>query len=248
MSARPFLLSLQHPSCVTRTKNPKMAKQSASQSGDELRSAAPREKSRSLLGTHASDAPKVLSRISATIARMSNHKLCSICERPGAAEIVNRLLGKGTFLKVIAQQTGFSKSSVHRHSQKCVIRQQAAQLKTTRFDPQRQRIIVKWPDGSLTHRHSDKWDDREAVLLVVSYEDSPFYNPAALMENGTWSATAQNSFITKVPPPVIEKFIQDQYAEALLENAARENPEVSSEFHATPDSPTNGSNGNKPLD
>ncbi len=75
-------------------------------------------------------------------------KTCSICSAPGdAAETVNAMLQKRIPLKQIALETGFSKSAVHRHSQKCFVRHKATALKEKRFDAERNRVLTALPDG-----------------------------------------------------------------------------------------------------
>jgi hypothetical protein len=164
-----------------------------------------------------------------TVSR--NHKECSICEKPGAAGIVNTLLEKNTFLKVIAQQTGFSKSSIHRHSQKCVIRAQAQKLKSSRFNSATDRLLVKWADDPsappdvrgkmLDGRWNEISPDQKVretdVVLLVQYEKTKeFGNPRAL------SADASRDLA---------------YAENVERDAAKQIsvPEVSTAENVTPE-------------
>jgi hypothetical protein len=67
---------------------------------------------------------------------------CKICEAPNdARSVVDKLLSQGVFLRDVAAQTGFSKSAIHRHSQKCYVRAAAGALKGGYFDPDRQRVV-----------------------------------------------------------------------------------------------------------
>ena len=73
--------------------------------------------------------------------------LCSICTTPGARAIVEELLAKGVSLKTIARQTGLAKSSIHRHSQTCILRRAATELKSVRFDPAHDRVLTDLGGG-----------------------------------------------------------------------------------------------------
>jgi hypothetical protein len=105
---------------------------------------------------------------------------CSICDSTEAASIINDLLEKKTALDVIAQQTGFHRSSVHRHSKRCFPLWKAARLKAKRGknDDSFGRIFVQWPGESVPSeiRPND-------TLLVVTYESiaiSLMGNPRAV--------------------------------------------------------------------
>jgi hypothetical protein len=151
-----------------------------------------------------------------------NRKKCSVCSTPDGARIVNGFLEKKVFLREISEKTGFSKSSVGRHSLNCVIRAQATKLKSTRFDPKRQKIVVRWPDGAVTpNPDGQKPDDRDLVFLVVTLEERDIRNPAGLMENGKWTAGAQAQFFARVKPNAQASYRDGQHERALLENAER---------------------------
>jgi hypothetical protein len=71
---------------------------------------------------------------------------CSICKSAEAAGIINELLDKKTGLDAIAQQTGFHRSSIHRHHKKCFIVWKAARLKARKGSATDSgRLIVSWP-------------------------------------------------------------------------------------------------------
>jgi hypothetical protein len=105
--------------------------------------------------------------------------LCSICERPEAASIINEMLETRNALDVIAQQTGFHRSSIHRHSKRCFPLWKAARVKARRGknDGAPGRIIVQWPDrAALTYcsRPIALSELRENdVLLRVEFEETP---------------------------------------------------------------------------
>jgi hypothetical protein len=113
---------------------------------------------------------------SAIVGLMGYHKPCSICSTPNGAQTVDAMLEKRTTLKAIAAQTGFSKSSVGRHSQKCVIRAQAAKLKSNVFNPLRDRILVrhadpKNPNAALSLPKD--FDPEHDWIVRVSFEPTP---------------------------------------------------------------------------
>jgi hypothetical protein len=114
---------------------------------------------------------------------------CSICKSAEAASIINELLEKKTGLDAIAQQTGFHRSSIHRHSKRCYPTWRAARLKARKGNATDSgRLLALWPDGNYTYfgetipassvRTSDE-------ILVVEYappaEIHTAKNPAALL-------------------------------------------------------------------
>src|SRR2546427_12490565 len=74
--------------------------------------------------------------------------VCSICSAPGGSEAVNELLQKRTPLKEIAALSGFTKSSIHRHSHSCFVRRKAVSVKEMKFDALRDRVLTDSNDGS----------------------------------------------------------------------------------------------------
>jgi hypothetical protein len=130
-----------------------------------------------------------------------NHKECSICSHPDGAKIVNALLEKGTFLKVIAQQTGFSKSSVHRHSLKCVIRQQAAKLKSSRFDPHTDKLVVHWPGDPIPPNLTE-----HDVIFSVQYAPpvprGPYCPASAFVVEQALAEDAERDAAKQIPTPL----------------------------------------------
>jgi hypothetical protein len=114
---------------------------------------------------------------------------CKVCQS-GAAAVVDGLLRQGGKLRDIAQQIGLSKSSVHRHSLKCYMRAAAQTLKAKKFDPLRDRTLVKFTDEDsflIHHAPSDPSTDgttitsaelreRDVVVKVV-FQDSKILNP-----------------------------------------------------------------------
>jgi hypothetical protein len=73
--------------------------------------------------------------------------VCSICEKPEGAAIVNEMLDAKDGLDVIAEKTGFHRSSIHRHSKKCFPAWRAARFKARNKNggaPGRE--IVLWPE------------------------------------------------------------------------------------------------------
>ena len=82
---------------------------------------------------------------------MANKGLpCSICSAPDNGRgIVDDMLQKQVAMKEIAKVTGFSKSSVHRHSAKCVRRQAAETLKRRRHGASGEKLLwTRRLDGS----------------------------------------------------------------------------------------------------
>jgi len=101
---------------------------------------------------------------------------CRICEAPGDARtIVDALLSQKIFLREIAKQTGFSKSSVHRHSRNCYIAGAAKSLQSVRFDPARDRVFVRWPGQPFDEAKLAKND----WIVNVVYEKLEVENPSA---------------------------------------------------------------------
>jgi len=82
------------------------------------------------------------------------NKACSICSAPNnAAETVDALLSKKMPLKEIASLSGFGKSSVHRHSQKCWVKTKAVSHKEMKFDPLRHRVLTDLETGRFFIQH-----------------------------------------------------------------------------------------------
>jgi hypothetical protein len=119
----------------------------------------------------------------AILWRMAND--CSICSAPiNVLRAVNDALAKREKLRSIAARSGFSKSSIHRHSQRCVPRQVLASHQASRFNSQLGRIFVQWPDHEScppdlrakllpSHRLPGEHD----ILLRVEYEKPVAYDP-----------------------------------------------------------------------
>jgi hypothetical protein len=119
---------------------------------------------------------------------------CKVCES-GAATVVDGLLRQGVKLRDIAQQVGMSKSAVHRHSLKCTIRAAAQTLKAKKFDPLRDRTLVKFTDEDSFLIHHDPNDPstngttitsaalkpRDVVIKVV-FQNSKIFNPQPLVD------------------------------------------------------------------
>jgi hypothetical protein len=113
---------------------------------------------------------------------MSCVKPCSICSSPPAVSAaVNRQLEQKIRMRDIAAAAGFSKSAVHRHSQKCVPRQVMAQHKAGKFDPQTMLSWYLWPNGDLTRQAipygfrggvRDKPGPRD-LIFKIKYEALP---------------------------------------------------------------------------
>jgi|SRR5882762_327912 len=100
---------------------------------------------------------------------------CSICDRPDAASIINELLEKKTGLDTIAEQTGFHRSSIHRHSKKCYPAWRASKLKTKRGSASDSgRDIARWPDGTHT------WYGESIPASAIRETDSLFIIEYAL--------------------------------------------------------------------
>jgi tagatose-1,6-bisphosphate aldolase len=98
---------------------------------------------------------------------------CSVCSNAEAASVVNELLEKKTALDVIAQQTGFHRSSVHRHSKKCYPAWRAARLKTkrTKTGDISGRVITSWPGTSPGERQYAYYDE---VITELKETDTVF--------------------------------------------------------------------------
>jgi hypothetical protein len=140
-------------------------------------------------------------------------KICGICETAANAKIVNQLLEQKTPMRKIAELTGFSKASVGRHAQRCVIRSQAAALKSTRFDPKVNRLLIRWADDPVApedtrgkifvdHTHERGIDRSKPIapaeiretdfILCVEYEKpitaKPIADPVANISQGDTDA------------------------------------------------------------
>jgi len=75
---------------------------------------------------------------------------CSICKSAEAAAVINELLEKKTGLDSIAEQTGFHRSSIHRHHKKCFVAWRAARLKAKSGKTDGTgRLVALWPELSL---------------------------------------------------------------------------------------------------
>jgi IclR helix-turn-helix domain len=119
---------------------------------------------------------------------------CRVCQS-GAASVVDALLTQKVFLRTIAEQTGLTKSSVHRHAQKCFIKAAAKSLRTAKFNPQTDRTLVRFkldedvfdvmhdPTGQTTHGETITAAELRArdCVLVVRLENSTIKNPDALL-------------------------------------------------------------------
>jgi hypothetical protein len=109
---------------------------------------------------------------------------CSICSRPGGAAIVNQLLYAGKHnLQEIADECGFSKSAVHRHSHgqcpQSFVSYRAAMVKSKGAKLVAGRMFVQWPGQPIP----DEVKPND-VVLVVRYRETEFCdyrNPAALV-------------------------------------------------------------------
>jgi len=101
-------------------------------------------------------------------------KECSVCQKPGAAEIVNELLQKRIPMSEIAATVGIGKSSIHRHSKVCWIRARAQRIRANRYDPTR-RVIVSWPDFEAAPANV------RGRFFVWSYPGMPEKAPLALI-------------------------------------------------------------------
>lgn len=114
---------------------------------------------------------------------------CSVCNKPGCRDVVDKMLTQQISLSEIAKAVGIHKRSIFRHSQRCVVRAAAAQIKSSKFDPTTQLVWTAWPDGSFTLLPPSR-NFRGAlgtapgpnhVVLRIIYEDSPITNPDALI-------------------------------------------------------------------
>jgi hypothetical protein len=130
---------------------------------------------------------------------------CSVCSKgEETALLVNELLEKGIYLRDIETQTGIGFRSIHRHrhSHKCPFsfsKYKAAKIKS-RSTLASGRLLVRWPDGTLTDRESPIAASEVSpndFLFVVSYQETPltkFGNPIALISAALISeAEAENA-------------------------------------------------------
>jgi hypothetical protein len=141
---------------------------------------------------------------------------CSFAARPDVLKIINGLLAQKVSAKKIEQQTGIPHTTAGRHSQFCVIRQQAATLKA-RTNPRSQKIVVWWPDAPYP---ADQITENCFVLKVV-YEPGYIGNPQALAPDG-WTPEAQTLFMNRVSLDVKMSYIDGQHEDALRENLERD--------------------------
>ena len=80
---------------------------------------------------------------------------CKICDSPALpdgtrpADVVARLLKQKIPYKKIQAATGFDKSLICRHGQKCLIRESAGQIKDSYFK-QGDSMFILWPGQSVT--------------------------------------------------------------------------------------------------
>jgi len=89
---------------------------------------------------------------------------CSICSsRPDVVAAVNEALRNRTKLRDLAVQSGFSRASLSRHSQKCLLRSALAGNRQRKVVLRDRRIIVVLPRHALT-------GDREKLLLRTEYD------------------------------------------------------------------------------
>jgi hypothetical protein len=80
---------------------------------------------------------------------------CKICDAPALpdgtkpADVVNKLLLQKVAYKKIQRVTGFDKSLTCRHSQRCVTRAQAGEIKSSYFAPGDSTYVL-WPGQTIT--------------------------------------------------------------------------------------------------
>jgi hypothetical protein len=118
---------------------------------------------------------------------------CSICSRPGnARQLVDAMLDKKVAMVKIAVETGFTKSSIGRHSLKCRPRAAIQQVRNSQFDPLQQQVFVEMPDGEIIrwarpwgfHGERSELPGARDVVIHVEFEkfkpaNAP--NPGALI-------------------------------------------------------------------
>src|ERR1700730_4499258 len=92
-------------------------------------------------------------------------KCCSICSKPDVREVIDALLAKRITMKEIARLTGCTKSSIGRHSLKCVIHFAAQKLKHRKVDHSSQRVLTAREDGRYFIQH-DPLDTRTDGDLI----------------------------------------------------------------------------------
>jgi hypothetical protein len=156
----------------------------------------------------------------------SRHR-CSFTGRPDVLKVINGLLAQRVSAKKIEQLSGIPYTTAGRHSQFCVIRQQAQKLRNDRFNPNSGREFVRvenYPDetGKICEPFvvpADRPMTADDILYIVTYETSShFYNPSGLMRDGAWTAESQILFATRCSPDVRASFIDGEHEKALLEN------------------------------
>jgi hypothetical protein len=154
---------------------------------------------------------------------------CSICAAPAEVQsAINRGLAARVKLRILAQESGLSKSAIHRHSQKCIARQTLKTFKAARFNAATGRIFVQWPNDPSAPDHlrgrifpNYRPITENDVLIVVTYEQAATIgNPIALAPNG-WDEKAQKAFQKRVPTQEKKHFIDGEHARALAEHAER---------------------------
>jgi len=83
-----------------------------------------------------------------------NPRRCTICASPPeVCVLIERGLANKVFLRVLAAQSGLSRSAIDRHKQKCIPRKVLNTFRDKKRSAQNERLISVWPDGSMKSLH-----------------------------------------------------------------------------------------------
>ena len=134
---------------------------------------------------------------------------CSICSAPvEVVRAINSALAKREKMRDIAARSGFSKSAIHRHSQRCVPREIISAHKSARFDARTGRVFVSWPDdpscpadtrGKLLPGH--RIPGEHDVMLHVQYEKPIDYDPRIQSPTVAFDLAIEENQLRNIPVP-----------------------------------------------
>lgn len=140
------------------------------------------------------------------------HRPCSVCSAPPAIlNLINAELAKETRLRDIQDICGIHRSSISRHSRKCVPKRKLNIFRDAKRAAANGNIVVWEPGAPRPNAGPNDY------VYQIEYESAPINNPAGLMP---WTAESQIAFLTRCSTHCRHSFIEDQHAQALAENLA----------------------------